>query len=282
MVSNTIQCGFESHSGHAVGPVPDADVGGRRHPGPVYGRPVRDEAARLRASGLSWSDVSRRLGVSRSVLRAWDASGPAPRRTPECPQCDHVEFDQLAYAALLGFYLGDGCLSRAPRYWALRIACDATQVRIIDDVTRCVVRVRPGSRVFHLRRPGCVMVTAHWKHWPCLFPQHGPGRKHERPIVLDDWQRAVVEQHPGPFLRGLFHSDGSRVRNWATRPVAGELKRYDYPRWQFVNVSGDIRELCCWALDLVDVPWRQSRWNCISVSRREAVARLDALVGPKE
>jgi hypothetical protein len=71
------------------------------------------------------------------------------------------------------------------------------------------------------------------------------------------------------------------VRNWATRRVAGEVKRYDYPRWQFTNVSDDIRELCCWALDLVEVPWRQSNWNCISVSRREAVARLDALIGPK-
>jgi hypothetical protein len=40
--------------------------------------------------------------------------------------------------------------------------------------------------------------------------------------------------------------------------VAGQPKRYDYPRWQFTNVSADIRELCCWALDLVDIPWRQS------------------------
>jgi hypothetical protein len=74
-----------------------------------------------------------------------------------------------------------------------------------------------------------------WKHWPCLFPQHGPGRKHERPILLEDWQREIVERHPGDFLRGLFHSDGCRTRNWATRVVAGERRRYDYPRWEFVT-----------------------------------------------
>ena len=107
---------------------------------------------------------------------------------------------------------------------------------------------------------GASSCRSHWKHWPCLFPQHGPGRKHERPIVLEEWQREIVEEHPADFLRGLFHSDGSRVRNWATRMVAGERKRYDYPRWQFTNVSDDIRELCCWALDLVGVAWRQS--NC--------------------
>jgi hypothetical protein len=247
----------------------------------MYGPRTRERAVALRAAGLSWSAISRELAVSRSSLRQWEERGGTVR-TSDCPRCDDQALDPVAYAALLGFYLGDGCLSRAPRCWALRIACDATQPGIIRDVSECVVGVRPGARVFHLDRPGCVMVTSHWKHWPCLFPQHGPGRKHERPIVLDDWQRAVVEDHPGPFLRGLFHSDGSRVRNWATRPVAGVTKRYDYPRWQFVNVSPDIRELCCWALDLVGVAWRQSSWNCVSVSRREAVARLDTLIGMKQ
>ena len=105
-----------------------------------------------------------------------------------------------------------------------------------------------------------MVTTVSWKHWPCLFPQHGPGRKHERPIVLEPWQQRVVEAHPADFLRGLFHSDGSRVANWASRVVGGELRRYDYPRWQFTNSSADIRELCCAALDLVEVPWRQSNW----------------------
>ncbi|CAI9419872.1 hypothetical protein HIDPHFAB_03910 [Nocardioides sp. T2.26MG-1] len=48
------------------------------------------------------------------------------------------------------------------------------------------------------------------------------------------------------------------------------------------NVSADIRELCCWALDLVDVPWRQSNHKTISVSTRAAVARLDTLIGMKQ
>jgi hypothetical protein len=64
--------------------------------------------------------------------------------------------------------------------------------------------------------------------------------------------------------------------------AARQLKRYDYPRWPFTNVSGDIRELCCWALDLVDVPWRQSNHETISVSTRAAVARLDTLIGLKQ
>jgi hypothetical protein len=151
----------------------------------------------------------------------------------------------------------------------------------VRDVTDAMRRVRPGMRVFHVSAPGVTVVQSHWKHWTCLFPQHGPGRKHHRTIRLEEWQREVVVRHPADFLRGLFHSDGARVANWTTRSVAGVRKRYDYPRWQFSNRSADIRDLCCWALDLAGVPWRQSNAWTISVSTRAAVDRLDQLVGPK-
>ncbi len=64
-----------------------------------------------------------------------------------------------------------------------------------------------------------------------------------------------------------------RVNNWATRMVGGQKKRYDYPRRQFVNVSEDILGFCAEALDLLDIPWRRSRWNCVSVSTRAGLAR---------
>jgi hypothetical protein len=57
---------------------------------------------------------------------------------------------------------------------------------------------------------------------------------------LADWQREVGLAHPGRFLRGLFNSDGCRVANWAARPLAGDLKRYEYPRYLFSNESADI------------------------------------------
>ena len=231
---------------------------------------------------MTWSSVSAALGVSVSSLLKWEKDPAAhARRRAAFPRCGTAAIDGEAYAALLGYYLGDGHIARAPRYFVLRVACDERYPGIITDVTSCMTAVRAGSRVFLVRRPGCVYVQAHWQHWPCLFPQHGPGPKHERPIVLEDWQRSIVESHPGSFLRGLFHSDGARVNNWARRTVAGQPKVYRYPRWQFVNASQEIRGLCCWALDLVEIPWRQSNTRVISVSRRDAVARLDALIGPK-
>ncbi|GAA4697582.1 transcriptional regulator [Nocardioides nanhaiensis] len=249
----------------------------------MYPSSVRDRARALRAQGRTWSEVSRLLGVNRSTLRSWES---APELS-DCPRpaveraLPHDERLAQAYAALLGYYLGDGCISRFRRSTVLRVSCDNLYPGIIDDVEALMLSVHPHRSVFRVPAPGCTVVQQGWRHWPCLFPQHGQGRKHERSIGLEPWQLAVVAEHPGPLLRGLFHSDGCRVRNWARQPVAGELKRYDYPRWQFVNASADIRELCCWALDLVDVAWRQSAPRTISVSRREAVASLDALIGLK-
>ena len=247
----------------------------------MYDDRVRDEALHLLRNGQTLSQASRTLGISRAALRDWRSGTPRRIRRQGCPRCGEAALSGESYAALLGYYLGDGCISAAARYFALRVSCDVSYPRIIQDVEEQIHRIRPGANVWRVSAPGVVVVQSNWKHWPCLFPQHGPGRKHERPIVLEAWQRSLVEQFPADFLRGLLHSDGSRVANWATRKVGGVLKRYDYPRWKFTNHSADIRALCCWALDLLDIPWRQSNWKTISVSRRKAVARLDDLVGLK-
>ncbi|MBV9869820.1 MAG: hypothetical protein JO214_04280, partial [Frankiaceae bacterium] len=45
--------------------------------------------------------------------------------------------------------------------------------------------------------------------------------------------------------------------------------------------SDDIRGIFTDALDLLDIDWKQNRWNSISVAKRDAVAALDEFVGPK-
>ena len=73
--------------------------------------------------------------------------------------------------------------------------------------------VRPTSKVLTQQDQGCTEVTSYSKHWPCLFPQHGPGRKHTRKVELADSQQVIVDRYPGDFARGLFHSDGYRGMN---------------------------------------------------------------------
>lgn len=141
--------------------------------------------------------------------------------------------------------------------------------------------VMPGSGVFTVQRVGCTEVKSTSKHWPCLFPQHGPGKKHDRKIELAPSQHTIVAGHPGDFVRGLFHSDGWRGVNRVRGRLADGDRWYEYPRYMFSNESKDILCLCGEALDMLGVAWRFSRRNAISVARRDAVARLDEFVGPK-
>lgn len=190
--------------------------------------------------------------------------------------------DASSYAHLLGLYLGDGCLSRHRReVYALRIACDDLYPRLIDEAAAAVGAVHPSRPVHRVQAVGYTSVVSYWKHWRCLFPQHGPGPKHRRTIALADWQQEIVAEFPQLFLRGLFNSDGCRMTNWTTRTVAGQPKRYEYPRYIFSNESTDIMHLCQWALDQLTIPWRMPRPNALSVARREAVAALDSFIGPK-
>lgn len=158
----------------------------------------------------------------------------------------------------------------------LRIYCTASWPGLIAVCETAMLNVMAKS-VHRVTRAGCIVVESCAKHWPCVLPQHGPGKKHERRIELQGWQRDIVGEFPDHFLRGLFHSDGCRVTNRVTR--AG--RTYLYPRYMFSNESGDIMGLCQDALDLLGVEWRMCRRNMLSVARREAVAALDRCVGPK-
>jgi hypothetical protein len=116
------------------------------------------------------------------------------------------------------------------------------------------------------------------KRWLDAFPQHGPGRKHERPIVLAQWQREIVGRHRGDFVRGLIHSDGCRTINrFTTRLPSGRLAEYAYPRYFFSNLSPDIRDLFSEACDVLGVRWSRSSSRNISVSHRRSVALLDEI-----
>jgi hypothetical protein len=117
---------------------------------------------------------------------------------------------------------------------------------------------------------------------PRCSPQHGPGRKHERPIVLEPWQREIVDAYPREFLRGLIHSDGCRtVNRFKTKLPSGRVADYAYPRYFFSNLSADIRGLFCEYCERLGIRWTQSNHRNISVSHRQSVALLDEFVGPK-
>jgi hypothetical protein len=176
--------------------------------------------------------------------------------------------------------LGDGHISTFPRgVFRLTIHLDQLHVQIAERCAAAMRDVVPDRRVLHQRHHThrVTRVSGYSKQWPCLLPQHGPGRKHDRPILLEPWQRAIVEQQPHALIRGLIETDGCRASN----SVRHGERTYRYTRYQFSNKSEDIKGIFCWACDLIGVQWRVMNAMNISIARRDSVAILDEFIGPK-
>jgi hypothetical protein len=239
---------------------------------------------RLIGEGLNDCQIARETGIPRKTLNGWRLTGRTKvlLRRDGCAACGHPEHDYGAlpapdYAYLLGLYLGDGHIVHQRRgVYRLSVYLDQRYPGILDSCAAAIEAVigRPAGRNPQV---GCVAVYAYSKQWPCLFPQHGPGGKHERRIALADWQQRIVDKQPEALLRGLVHSDGCRSMN----RISSRGKRYEYSRYTFTNASDDIRRIFTDACDAIGVEWRRMNARNISVARRASVAKLDAFIGPK-
>jgi hypothetical protein len=214
-----------------------------------------DEARNLLLEGHNPGETSRVTGIPRSTIRDWHRGMRAS--TVRGPSVDgencscrerRVASRSAEYSYLLGLYLGDGCISAGRRgVWRLRITLDTRYPGIIEDCARAMEALMPGQDAYRLPRKGCIEVSMCSKHWTCLFPQHGSGRKHARLIELRPWQEALVQDWPEQFLRGLIHSDGCRI-------VALDRGRPSV-RYLFSNLSEDIKNLFCGTLDRLSIRW---------------------------
>jgi hypothetical protein len=208
---------------------------------------VRTRVLDLVDAGHNDCQIARFTGVPRTTVRDMRTYREAPRprgRHPwlemeVCLRCwsrvRRMRFTAADYAELLGLYLGDGCISERPRTSRLRIALDAKYPDIIRDAKRLLERVFPDNPVGLVEAHDGTMffVSVYSTHLTCLFPQAGDGRKHERPIVLEDWQRRLVEDAPWSLLRGLIRSDGCVFIN--------RTGRYEYLSYDFTNKSKTSR-----------------------------------------
>jgi hypothetical protein len=235
-------------------------------------------AKRLIAAGVNDCAIARQLGIPRPTVQDWRCRPQRrPRldgRTPCGVTHDFAALVAAPYCYLLGLYLGDGCISRDRRVWRLRIVLDKKYPVIIGRCRAAINMLMPGQRAAVQSLKGCVEVSLYSKHWPCLFPQHGPGRKHKRRIALEPWQQALVDQATEEFIVGLIHSDGCRV-------VANDRGVMSV-RYHFTNHSDDILGLFTAALDRLDIPWTRSTKYVVSIYRKVATARMDEFVGPKD
>ena len=214
-------------------------------------------------------------------MRDWRRPRYVPRPGRErgiCPRCwrptPRIAFSDADSAELLGLYLGDGHIATMARSEMLRISLDAKYPRMNDEIEALLRRCFPANRVGRvlLDAGSTVVLHVYSSHLSCLFPQTGPGKKHERAIALEPWQAERVAAAPWAFVRGCIRSDRCVFVN-RTGP-------YEYLSYDFYNYSADIRQLfvdACRGLGLACRP----AGNSVRINRRASVALMLEHVGFK-
>lgn len=177
------------------------------------------------------------------------------------------------YSYLLGIYLGDGCITDFARTQRLRVFCDTKYPTLIATFGELLQRVFRHSRLHRTAiRESTTVLSVYAQHLSCLFPQHGPGKKHDRAVDLEPWQRDAIAAAPWPFLRGCIQTDGCHF--------VDRTGRYEYLSYEFSNLSAGVMDAFCWACELVGIAYRRyARYT--RIYRRESVQLLVENVGFK-
>jgi hypothetical protein len=249
----------------------------------VHATAVREAALDLIALGLNDCEVSRRIGVPRQTVRDWRVPSYVPREggprsRSVCLRCwrgtSPVVFTPDDYTELLGLYLGDVHITQMARAQRMRLMLDAKHSVIVEEAAALLARIVPTNKVGRQYPHEGRMATLHayHGHWTCLFPQHGPGKKSDRRIVLEPWQEELVVRAPWVFLRGCIRSDGTCYIN--------RTGKYAYESYSFANLSRDILGLFASTCGLVGVECRVYA-KSVAIYRRASVALMLEHVGRK-
>lgn len=233
---------------------------------------------------VNQSEASRLLNISRATIRDYynRFSNGELLETKPVSLLEILLLDQSkqeAYAYLLGLYLGDGHITKTKslkngnEVYKFRIFQDAKYVNLIQ---LCIDKMKKvfETEVNVCNKTGCKEIICYKNNMTEIFPQHGPGKKHEREIVLRNWQKDIVRKYPKEFLKGLIHSDGCRY----------DIKQdeYEYVRYEISNLSQDILGYFDWACSLIDVDTRRHSCGKASVLRtKKDVDMFESFIGPK-
>ena len=195
----------------------------------------------LWAEGKSKKDIALETGIPRSSVVSWikGTTNLSMDKTPklsspiECLKFLNTGDRQNSYIYLLGAYLGDGYISKGARTHRLRISCSTKQPFVIASIKKALLDIFPDNDISEVdKNCNCLDVSVYSTLLPYLFPQMGAGMKHSRPILLEGWQKELLDGREPLLLKGLFHSDGSFY-------IAKQQQRCYY-RYQFTNTSADI------------------------------------------
>lgn len=250
----------------------------------MYNNEIVELAKQLKGSGKNISEISRQLGVSRSVILDWLTKKTKNTKNSKNDLFDNfinsLETDEIFkynYYYLLGQYLGDGYINKLGRTYNLRIAACAKHTNIINEIINSLTIIFPSNKIQQVKSQGCVNIGIYNNSLPTIFPHLGVGEKHNRKLELSDWQLKNI--HHSALLRGLIHSDGSSYYS---------NNRLNYT---FYNCSLDIINICsnclnnnniCYKLYTKTVDKKTKHLQkVITICRRSEVEKMFNICGIK-
>lgn len=192
-----------------------------------------------------------------------------------------TENQKCSYSYLLGLYLGDGHIverkNRKDNFY-FRIFQDSKYVNLIQYCRQQLEVLFPKNKTRLLNQNNCTVIIIAKKNLPHWFPQHGPGKKHNRDIILEKWQEEILEKYSKDFIKGLIHSDGSRYTQ--------TQGKYISIFYNFTNLSKDIMNLFQKYLDKLDIKYTSrvktnGKQLMCEIRRKKEVLKLDEFIGPK-
>lgn len=224
------------------------------------------EIHQLKENGRNNSQISRELKIDRSIVRKYvnltmeqvkDSFNKIPSATdiPIDPIA-YSDIEKLSYAYILGMYFGDGVISKLARTYKIRIYLNSLtdikeQQRTLTTLNRVLLN-RNKIGIYKQKFANCVEIIASSTQLPHLFPQHGAGKKYNRPIELVEWQENILENYSEYFLAGLFDSDGCAYIQTGT----------NLTYYQFTNKSKDILNLFTYYLEKHNIQWKFHTKKC--------------------
>lgn len=226
-------------------------------------------------SGKNKSQLSREYNIPRPTLRYWikkDTNGESmTQRKSDIPIeyiIEKIKKNKEMYNYILGIYLGDGHISPNKNSYKLRIVMDSKYPNLVHE-TRICLRNFFESPVSVNSREGCKVISVFDKNLPKYFPQHGFGKKHDRKIILSDFQIENISY--SDLLKGLWLTDGSYY-----------LRKNKYEAYNFTNKSIDIVSIFEKCLNSLSISYRKRVKNdgiwVIEVAKKSEVNKMKSIV----
>jgi DNA-binding transcriptional regulator WhiA len=227
-------------------------------------------------SGKNKSQLEKEYNISRSTIRYWIDNKDSifiPKTTDKTLDViiQEIKNNKETYNYILGLYLGDGCISPHKMSYKLRITQDNKYPKSIIDIKNILNSFFPNN-TFTCNPKGCTVIGIYDKNLPLYFPQHAPGKKHDRKIKLADYQRDNLDYEN--LMKGLWVSDGSYY-----------LAQKKYECYNFTNKSTDIISLFEECLNSFNIAYRKRMkkngvW-ILEITKKSEVSKMKDLIGVK-